>query len=129
MFKTALIKKSLVGSIGGWMLSKIMPIAPFLAFTIVLVFCDLITGLMAAKKRKETIHSKGLRRTVQKIVLYFIAIILSQGIKEVFMQSMPITYMVAFIIAIAEFKSNIENIEAVTDIKIWSFIQDKFQLK
>tara|TARA_R100001377_G_scaffold85295_1_gene71354 strand:- start:31149 stop:31481 length:333 start_codon:yes stop_codon:yes gene_type:complete len=103
-----------------------MPVASFLFFTVVLVVCDLGTGVMAAKKRKEVVHSKGIRRTVDKMIVYFIAILLSQGLMKVFeIPILNLTYTVSLIIAIAEFKSVIENVETIADLKIWSFIKEK----
>ncbi len=112
--------------VGSWLLSFLMPVASFLFFTVVLVVCDLGTGVMAAKKRKEVVHSKGIRRTVDKMIVYFIAILLSQGLMKVFeIPILNLTYTVSLIIAIAEFKSVIENVETIADLKIWSFIKEK----
>lgn len=109
-----------------WIIAFAMPVVSFLTFTIALVFCDLISGTMAARKRKEKIHSRGLRRTVEKIALYFMAILLAQGMKEVFMPAAPLAYIVAFPIALTEFKSNIENVEVVTGVNVWNRIKNQF---
>lgn len=111
--------------------SFIAPLLPFLVFVIALVTCDAYSGIKAAKKRGEKIQSRGMRRSIEKITLYFIAILLSEGMVQVF--SIPkipftdftITYIVAFAIALIEFQSNIENIEAVTGAKIWTYIAER----
>lgn len=111
---------------GSWLLGFIIPIAPFLGFTIALVVADLYTGVKAARKKGEKIHSKGLRRTIEKIGVYIVVILLSEGMMKVF--SIPIinvTYTASFIIAIAEFKSVIENVEVVTEVNIWTKLQEK----
>lgn len=114
-----------ISAVFGWITAFVLPISGFLIFTVFLVFCDLVTGTKAARFRKEQINSKGLRRTVEKILLYFIAILASEGMTYVFMKGVPLSYVTAFAIAITEFKSNIENIEAVTGVNIWKSIKDR----
>ena len=95
----------------------------FLILLFILVLCDLITGVSAARKKGEKINSKGLRRTVSKFVMYSIAIILSKGMEHVF--GIPeVVYVVAFYICTTEFISNLENIGAVTGINIAERIKD-----
>lgn len=115
-----------LAAIGGWLLSFILPIVPFLVFVMVLVFTDLYTGTKAAKKRGEKINSKGFRRTVEKISLYFIGILIAEGMRVVFSIPFQVAYVVSFAIAISEFKSNIENIETVTGVHIWESIKKRF---
>lgn len=112
-------------ALAGWVFSFLVPISSFLVITVALVMCDLYTGTKAAKKRNEKINSKGLKRTVEKISLYFVAILLSEGIRVVFLPPVPLAYATAFAITITEFKSNIENVEAVTGVNIWTTIKGK----
>ena len=113
--------------VGSWLLAFLLPVASFLTFTVVLVICDLITGVMAAHKRKEKIHSKGIRRTIAKIMVYFIAILLSEGLMKVYaLPYINATYAVSIIISIAEFKSVIENVEIISNINIWSTLKKLF---
>lgn len=116
-----------LSALAGWLTSFVLPIAPFLAFTVFLVLCDLFTGTKAARVRNEKINSRGLRRTVEKILLYFIAILASEGMRLVFMEPIPVSYVTAFAIAITEFKSNIENIETVTGANVWSYLKDRIK--
>lgn len=111
-----------------WVTSFLSPVTPFIAIVFFLVVCDLYTGTRAARKRGDQIHSKGLRRTIEKITLYFIVILLSEGMAYVFKPLGPITYIVAFIIALTEFKSNVENVETVTGVAVWSTIKDKLNI-
>ena len=69
--------------------------------------------------------SKGFGRTVEKIALYFIAILGSHAITIVFLPIVEVAYITAFAIALTEFKSNIENIETVTGVNIWNKIKDR----
>ncbi len=109
------------------LVSFFVPIKPFLVFTTVLVLCDLYTGTKAARHRGEVIHSAGLRRTVQKITLYFIAILLAKGMIVVFgIDFTHIDYIVSGLISVTEFKSNMENISQVTGVDIWAKLVEKF---
>jgi phage-related holin len=120
-----------IGLLAGFGLSFFGPIKNFLILVLCLVFADLITGVKAAQRRKEVIHSKGLRRSISKVVWYFFAIILTRGVEWVFFEDtwvhehVTITYMVSGFISSVEFQSNIENIGQLTGIDIWSRIKDK----
>jgi len=124
-----LFKVLAVGS--GFALSFFEPIWPYLLVMITLVFCDVITGVRAAKKRGEVIKSKSLRATVLKITYYFMAVFLSRGFELVYFQGtwvenfIPLSYMVAGFISAIEFQSNIENIGDITGIDIWGRIKSK----
>lgn len=118
--------KYLAVSFWAWLMSFIMPVAHFLVFTIVLVVTDFITGVQAARARKEKLRSRGFARSIQKITLYFIAILLARGMDEVFFNpkgmNFDATWVVAAFIAMTEFKSNLENINQVTNTDIWGNI-------
>lgn len=129
MSRMGSIIKVALWSGASWIMSFIVPLTPFLAFTVVLVLCDLYTGTRAARHRGEQINSRGLKRTIEKISLYFIAILLSNGMEAVFFLlkgwHTELTFVVSSIIALTEFKSNIENISAYTGAQIWPSIVDK----
>lgn len=80
-----------------------------------LIFADCLTGVWAAKKRKETISSAALRRTVSKMVIYQVAL-LSGFLVEHYMISdiLPISKLVAGAIGMVEFKSVLENSTVIT---------------
>lgn len=108
--------------------SFLAPLAPFLILCASLVFIDTITGIRAAYKRGEKIRSRVMRNTVEKIVWYFTAILLSEAMKMVLLPQVPITYVTACYICIIEFKSNIENISALTNVDIWKHLAEKINL-
>lgn len=106
----------------------IIPIADFLAIAALLVFVDLITGLFAARHRKENIRSRGLFRTLEKVVVYFVAILSAQGMEQVFqLEFLYLTYLVSFAIASTEFISVIENVEKITGIDVRDRIVEAFK--
>jgi len=79
-----------------------------------LIICDLITGMMAAKKRGDKISSSVFRRTVSKIAVYQI-VIMSAYLVEVYMLggALPISKIAASIVGITELMSIVENAEVV----------------
>jgi phage-related holin len=93
----------------------------------VLVFTDVITGISAAKKRGERIHSKGMSRTVGKMIYYTIAIVLSRVMELAFITWIPIAQLTSGYIAVVEFKSNMENIAQITGVDVWNHLKDKFE--
>jgi hypothetical protein len=94
-----------------------MPLSPYIGLTLGLCMADLYTGIRASKK---PVHSRGLRRSVEKFVLYVVAILLAEGMGHVFFASNQfLTYAVAFIVCSIEFKSNLENISIITGQPLW----------
>jgi len=106
----------------GVLFSFFLPIKHFLIFTIFVVFADTVTGMLAAKKRNEPITSKGLYRTSQKVVVYFVGIMIFEGAKITFSLPVNITYMAAFTIATTELYSISENIKSMTGVNIGTLI-------
>jgi uncharacterized membrane protein len=106
----------------GFIASFFIPIKGFLLFTVFVVFADTVTGIMAARKRGEAITSKGLYRTSQKVVVYFVGIMIFEGAKNTFSLPLNITYMVAFTIATTELYSIAENIKSITGVNIRTLI-------
>ena len=102
----------------GWIFSFFVPIKGFLIFTVFVVFADMGTGILAAKKEGQKINSKGLYRTIEKIVVYFCAILIFEGARNTFSLPFNITYMAAFLIATVELYSISENIKRITGVNL-----------
>jgi len=105
------------------------PIFSLLMATGTLLLADMITGMYAAKKRGEQIESKKLGRSITKCIFYYLAIILGHVMEVVFINDLPIAKITAGIIATVEFKSNMENIAAITGIDFWKALRDKVDSK
>jgi len=106
----------------GFIFSFIFPIKDFLIFTVAVVIADTITGMKAARKEGQTITSKGLYRTTEKIVVYFVSIMIFEGAKNTFSIPIPITYMVASMIAGTELFSIAENVKRITGVNLGTVI-------
>ena len=106
----------------GWIFSFFVPIKGFLLFVIAVTFADMVTGIKAARKEGQKINSRGLYRTSEKIAVYFVGIMIFEGAKNTFSLPVPITYMVAFLIAAVELTSISENIKRITGVNLATLI-------
>lgn len=106
----------------GWIASFFIPIKGFLLFSIAVVIADTITGIKAARKEGQRITSKGLYRTTEKIVVYFVSILIFEGAKNTFSIPFPITYLVASMIAGTELFSVAENVKRITGVNLGTVI-------
>ena len=106
----------------GYIFSFFVPIKGFLIFTIFVVFADMGTGILAAKKEGQKINSRGLYRTIEKIIVYFCAILIFEGARNTFSLPFNITYMAAFLIATVELTSIAENIKRITGVNLTTLI-------
>ncbi len=111
----------------GVLFSFFLPIKHFLIFTIFVVFADTVTGILAAKKRKEPITSKGLYRTSQKILTYFCGIMIFHGASITFKLPSQIVYSVSFLIAFTEQYIISENIKFITGVNLATTILKFFK--
>ena len=111
----------------GVLFSFFLPIKHFLVFTIFVVFADTVTGILAAKKRKEPITSKGLYRTTQKILTYFCGIMIFHGASITFGLPFQIVYSVSFLISFTELYSISENIKVITGVNLATTILKFFK--
>jgi uncharacterized membrane protein len=111
----------------GVLFSFFFPIKHFLIFTIFVVFADTVTGIMAARKRNESITSKGLYRTSQKVVVYFVGIMIFHGASVTFGLPSQIVYSVSFLISFTELYSISENIKSITGVNIGTLVLKFFR--
>jgi hypothetical protein len=106
------------------------PIKGLLISCGVLIISDMITGMIAAKKRKEPIKSAEMRRSITKLLVYQIAII-SGFILETYMLEglLPISKIVAGVIGMVEFKSILENVSTIAGQDVLKLVMDKLGSK
>ncbi len=106
----------------GFVASFFIPIKGFLLFTVFVVFADTISGVLASKKQAIEINSRGLYRTIEKIIVYFLSILIFEGAKQTFSIPLNISYMVASMIAVVELTSISENVKKITGVNLGTFI-------
>jgi phage-related holin len=102
------------------------PIKSVILVTGLLIFADLITGILAARKKKQPITSAGLRRTVTKIFVYNAAILLG-FLAETYMLEgfIPISKIASGLIAVVEMASLLENLNIINGSPVFKALIQK----
>ena len=103
----------------------------------IVIFVDLITGILAARKRGETIKSAAARRTISKALIYQTAVITGFLIEKYLMGgAIPITSIVSGLIGSVEALSIYENLNVLYGrnlfgslIKVLGSANDKIEEK
>lgn len=95
-----------------------------------LVIADMITGVMAAVKRHETINSAEMRRSLSKMVVYQIAIISAFVLEKYMLDGLiPVSKVVSGVIGMVEFKSVLENVSTIAGQDVVSLVIEKLGSK
>ena len=103
----------------GWFL---LPIAWYLVFTVVLVVADLYTGWRASNMR---FISRGVRKTIDKLIAYFIAILIAHAFDLLYLADggLIVSFAVSSVIASTEMLSVYENIQRQTGTGLLSAVK------
>jgi hypothetical protein len=89
-----------------------------------LVGADMVVGIWKAIKLGIKIRSRRMSDSVTKMLLYQLAIVSGFLIETYIIEGLiPITKLIATVIAVIEFKSIIESIESVTGKDLWGKIK------
>lgn len=111
-------------TMGGAVVSFFAPIQVLIIWTAVFVMADLVTGIMAAKKRGEELKSAKLKKTIDKIVWYTLAITLAYGL-DVNVLSFAVLYLangVAGLCCGNELYSIFENTYTITGNRVFHIL-------
>lgn len=102
----------------------LLPIHSIIYATTILIMVDTITGILAAKKRKEKIRSSKYRNVVSKAIIYNIALI-TAFIVEKYMQFdiVPVIKLTAAAIGSTEFLSIAENLNTINGKNIFQSLK------
>lgn len=97
------------------------PIHDLIHAVIFLIAIDFITGFWASLKAGESFSARKMRGTVNKVVLYFIAIISAYVLQKMMLESWDfnITRYVSLFIAATELKSIYENISRILGVQLF----------
>ena len=98
-------------------LTFLAPISNVIFATLFLIFVDLITGLIASFKEKQPITSSGLSRSIAKVFIYCLTIILAYIINTYLLVDFgfPVETIVSGFIALTEMRSILENLNRISD--------------
>jgi phage-related holin len=104
------IKALLVGII-----AIFAPIKAVMVTAMVLIFLDMFMGIAAAKKLKQPITSKGLSRTIAKVLVYEITIVCGFLVETYIISgAMPLVKIIGGLIGVTELVSILENADAIS---------------
>jgi len=106
------------------------PAKTALIAALALVFFDFVTGVLAARKRKEKITSAGFKRTVGKIVLYEMALCMAFLAQEFLLgDDVPAFKLISTMIGLVELKSILENLDTINGKPVFRAILKKITQK
>ena len=106
-------------------IAALSPIKSVIIATGVVIFLDLITGVIRAYKAKEKIQSSVMRRTVTKFAVYQTAIISGFIIETYLSPAIPITKLISSVIGLVEAKSILENLNEIYGTDIFKNLLNK----
>jgi phage-related holin len=113
-----LLKAALIATI-----ATLAPVHGTMGAALCLIVLDLITGVLAARKRGDPITSCGLRRTVSKIVVYELGIITGYVIQHYLLaDELPVIKLISSAIAMVEATSILENLNTINGSPIFNRI-------
>ena len=96
----------------------------------ILIVADLITGVIAARKRNEKISSARLRDSISKCLIYQTAIITGFLVQNYIMDDViPIVKIVGSAISMVELTSLYENLNTISGTNIFKEIIDRLGSK
>lgn len=102
------------------------PIKELFLVTLVLILVDLISGILAARKKGQKIQSAGLRRTFTKLLVYMTGIGIGFLIEQFMLEGfIPVSKLAAGLISLVEGKSIFENLDIINGSPIFKSLVHK----
>lgn len=102
------------------------PIQSVMVTMLVLILADLVTGIIAARKRGEAISSSSIRRTVSKILIYEVAIALGFIAQAYLIKDIiPVANLIGSVVGLVELKSVLENLNSISGQDLLKSVIDK----
>lgn len=90
------------------------PVQSIMVSAFIMILCDLLSGVIASKKRGEKIVSAGFQRTIVKILVYEVAIALGFIAQHYLMaDALPICNIIGSYIGLTELLSAYENLNDI----------------
>lgn len=127
-----MIKKTVIDFLlnaGMWLWVYFSPTFSVILIIGFFVVCDMITGIVAARKIGEPITSKRLRETIGKFLSYGIAILVAHVIEQQFIHDFPALKAISGFLVYIELKSMNENFEKITGHNIFNTVLEKLKVK
>lgn len=107
-------------------IAVLAPIKTTMVAISILIFADLVLGLIAAYKRGDKITSAALRRTVSKILVYQTAIITGFICEKYLISDLiPMSKLIAGVVGMVEMKSLLEHADELNGSPIFKSLIKK----
>jgi phage-related holin len=115
-----------------WAVMFLLPINSFIGAVVALITIDLITGVWASLKNKEKLTAKRMAKTVNKFLLYSLAIIAAYILQYIGDEGIGLPRIVAMYVGAIELKSILlENIPKIMGknifLNLWHIIKGKVE--
>ena len=106
------------------------PLQGLLVSLAILVSLDLITGVLAAAKKKQKITSAKLSRTITKVLVYLFTIMLVEMASKyvILPLEVPLTGIISSFIILTELQSVLENVNKLFRQTLLTVLIDKISL-
>lgn len=102
------------------------PIKELIVVTIILILVDLISGVLAARKKQQVINSAGLRRTFTKFTVYLTGICIGFLVEKYMLEGfIPVAKIAAALISVVEMKSVLENLDIINGSPVFTALIKK----
>ncbi len=104
----------------------LLPTYEMIGLTFFLLLADMVTGIWKSIKTDVPVTAAKMNITVEKMVAYMIGILCAYGVQHHITNDL-VKVMLIFtsVISFKELKSVIENVEVITNTKIWNMIVDQ----
>lgn len=103
----------------------LVPTYEMIAVILFLLIIDLLTGIWKAKKINQPVTLKRFGDSLGKIILYALGIVVTYVLQHHIAKDLiDIMFLFGALVCTRETKSIIENIETITNTKIWFYIKD-----
>lgn len=110
--------------ITGAFVGFIAPLPLLVFWLFMFVITDMITGMLAAKSRGETLSSKKMKKTISKMTCYMVVVLLARAINVHVLPfvEMYACYIASGIICFVELFSILENMYTVTGNQVFRLL-------
>lgn len=112
-------------------LNFISPSADAMVGIFLLLLFDMITGILASRKRGETFEPGKSRKSLIKLICYLSAILGTLLYQKIYLSDLTyrLDFAIASLVAVTELGSSYRNIKEITGIDIFGAIKDHLQSK
>lgn len=116
--------EKIVYGITGVFVGFVAPLPLLIFWMFMFVIADMISGMLAAKKRGEILSSKKMKKTVLKLLCYMVVILLARGINVHVLPFVELyaCYIAAGIICFVELFSILENMYCITGNQVFRLL-------